>query len=396
MMSYSQHKMESVLFANNRPEQTYERIGAANYVLTTVTKPTSSEDSYATTVTSPLATLKQQTLPSQWPTTCDFTTEAIASIEVDTVEEVFDVQIEHTENFIANGVVSHNTRWHEDDLAGRLLEEDKLETDPDYKWHVIKLPAICEGNDPEDYPIRREIGEALCPELHPITQLRNFEKTLGSYFSALYQQRPAPAAGDIWKKAWFCEDGDENKPFRRVAKYPHPAHKITQMWDAALETKQRNDYSAMVEGYNDGEGHIYVCAMVNEKLEFPALISRMREEGERYEGHRDVEICIEDKASGKPARQQLKLQGIPIIEVPSGTTDKTVRAKSVSHYGEGGFVVFVDLPGNCNDELIYQLLVFDNGRWDDLHDAFVHLLRRITGKSAKWDVNTIREMISSI
>jgi predicted phage terminase large subunit-like protein len=320
-------------------------------------------------------------------------TKVTSITELPEEEEVYDLSIEGTENFVANGLITHNTRWHEDDLAGRLLEEDKLETDPEYKWTVISLPALCEGNDPPDYPITRTHGEALCPELHPLSQLRNLEKVVGSYFPALYQQRPAPAEGDVWKKAWFCEDGKEDKPIRRIAKFPE-GFKRTQVWDTALDTKERNDYTAMVEGFNDNQGNIYVCASVNEKLEFPALITRMRTEMEKVDG--PVEVCIEDKASGKPARQQLRLQGIPIIEVPSGTVDKRVRAKSVSHYGESGMITFVDLPGNCNDELIYQLLIFDNGRHDDLHDAFVHLLRRVTGRATSWDSDTIKEIMESV
>ncbi len=285
------------------------------------------------------------------------------------------------------------TRWHEDDLAGRLLEQDKEETDPDFKWTVVSLPAIGEGNDPADYPVQRKEGEALCEALHPISQLRNFEKVMGTYFSALYQQRPAPAEGDVWKKAWFCEEKDENKPFRMRGNFPS-GYKRTQVWDAALDTKERNDFSAMVEGFNDGEGNIYVCAMVNEKMEFPDLIARMRSEMERVDGY--VDVCIEDKASGKPARQQLRSLGIPIIEVPSGTIDKRARAKSVSHYAESGFVTFVNLPGNCNNELIHQLLIFDNGRYDDLHDSFVHLLRRVTNVSKGWSEETIKGLVEGV
>jgi predicted phage terminase large subunit-like protein len=292
------------------------------------------------------------------------------------------------------------THWNEDDLAGRLIAQDVDELDPMYKWTVVRLPAIYEGTDPEDYPIKRkmvnidgrEVGEALCEQLHPLRQLLNFQRVMGHMFSAGYQQRPAPLEGKIWKKAWFCEGQDSANPLRTVNKFPTNV-KITQMWDTALDTKERNDPSAMVEGCMV-EGNIYVAAMVNEKMEFPELIQRMRTESERVNSV--VEICVEDKANAKPARQQLKLKGIPLIEVPSGTVDKVVRAKSVSHYGESGFVIFVNLPGNCNDDLLYQLLIFDNGRHDDLHDAFVHLLRRLTATSTGWDSETLQALAESL
>jgi predicted phage terminase large subunit-like protein len=286
------------------------------------------------------------------------------------------------------------THWHEDDLAGRLMERDEEEDDPDYKWTIVKLPAICEGNDPEDYPVKREIGDALCPELHPIKQLRNIEKTMGTMFAAGYQQRPAPEEGDIWKKSWFCVDQDPEKPIRRVHNFPERI-KRTQMWDTSLETKERNDPNAMIEGCKGDDGFYYVAAMVNEKMEFPQLVTRMRTEMERVG---NVEVCAEDKAAAKPARQTLKTLGIPLIEVPSGTLDKVVKARSVSHYAEGGggLIRFVDLPGNCNDELLYQLLIFPNGKHDDLHDAFVLYLRRATGKSEGWDDDTLKDIVKSL
>jgi predicted phage terminase large subunit-like protein len=280
------------------------------------------------------------------------------------------------------------TRWHEDDLAGRLLDTNQVDTE--YEWHVVRLPALSEGNDPEDYPERRELGEVLCPELHPKEQILEIQRHQGSSFAALYQQRPAPASGEVWQKKWFTENRDDDSEIRKVPKFPD-GKKITQVWDLALETNQRNDFSAMVEGCMDEEGNIYISAMVNERMTFPEIVRRMRVENERlrYGG----EICVEDKASGKPARQQLKLQGVPVIEVPAGTTDKKARANSVTHYAEGGNIYFVDQPGNLNHELLSQLLVFDNGRWDDLHDAFVHLLRRLTNKARRWDAKTIQKLM---
>jgi predicted phage terminase large subunit-like protein len=299
----------------------------------------------------------------------------------------------YTRQQIETPIIIIQTRWHEDDLSGHLLAENDRIEDPQYKWTVISLPAIAEGTDPEDYPVQREVGDALCPQLHPIEQLKEIQRVQGNDFSALYQQRPAPAEGDIWKKAWFCEDKDINRPFKTVNSFPY-GKKITQMWDTSLDTKQRNDPSAMVEGCMGDDGNIYVAAMVNDKLEFPQLVQRMRLEMERI--GENVEICAEDKASAKPARQQIKLLGIPMIEVPAGTVDKTVRAKSVSHYGEAGHIIFVNAKGNCNHILIDQLLMFPNGKHDDLHDAFVHLLRRVTGRSVGWDSETLRELAESM
>jgi hypothetical protein len=88
------------------------------------------------------------------------------------------------------------TRWHEDDLAGWLLNED--EQDSVEPWHIVDLPAIFEGAR-HDYPANctvepdwREPGEALCPERYPVERLERIRQTVGdSWWEALYQQRPS-------------------------------------------------------------------------------------------------------------------------------------------------------------------------------------------------------------
>jgi predicted phage terminase large subunit-like protein len=387
MIGYSRLRTENVLFVNNHPETMFGRTGQENFALTIATELIEFEPYYATTVISPLATQRteQTLLPLQ--NTSAFTTTGIESITPDGIEEVFDLQVDRTENFIANGLVSHNTRWHEDDLAGRLLERNPIGTD--LEWTVIRLPALCEGNDPEDYPVKREFDEPLCPDLHPYSQLMDFKETMQSSFAALYQQRPTPSEGEVWKKAWFNEEGKDDTPLRVVPKFPNGA-KLTQVWDTALETKESNDFSAMVEGCMDDLGNIYIAAMVNERLDFPSLARRMRQEYDRIDGG---DLCVEDKASGKPARQQLKREGIPVIEIPAGTKDKEARAKSVTQYAEGGKIYFVMQPGNCNDILLQQLVTFPNGRWDDLHDAFVHILRRLSSRAQRWSKNDIRKLM---
>ncbi|HHO9984375.1 TPA: hypothetical protein ACRZH7_004595, partial [Escherichia coli] len=72
---------------------------------------------------------------------------------------MFDVQIDRTENFIANGLVSHNTRWHEDDLAGRLIQHDLRQTPENRLWRVVNIPAVAEEGVPD--ALGRQPGEAL-------------------------------------------------------------------------------------------------------------------------------------------------------------------------------------------------------------------------------------------
>lgn len=85
------------------------------------------------------------------------------------------------------------TRWHEDDLAGRALNHSN--------WHVISLPAIAEGND----PLKRKVGKPLWDDDYGYgQQLLELQKnTPARTWSALYQQRPAPEDGDYFKLEWL-------------------------------------------------------------------------------------------------------------------------------------------------------------------------------------------------
>lgn len=280
------------------------------------------------------------------------------------------------------------TRWHEDDLAGRILESNQIGTDNE--WIVVSLPALCEGTDPIDFPERqievvlddgRKCGEALCPERFDEEELLAIKETMGSSFDSLYQQRPTPEQGFIFKKDWFRNS---------VARFPQKA-RITQVWDTAMEKGERNDFSALVEGFRDPDsGTIYVAAMDNTRYDFPELARAMRQHRDRVGGN--TELAVEDKANGKPARQQLRLQGIPVIEIPAGTKDKEVRARSITNYCEANMIVLVNLQGNLNATLVNQLLSFPFGSKDDLVDAFVHLIRRLTGNGQKWSEEKLRQI----
>lgn len=85
------------------------------------------------------------------------------------------------------------TRWHEDDLAGRLLEQDgKIEDGG--QWDVLSMPAI------------NEQGNALWPEWYPVPVLERIKATVGPReWSALYQQRPQPDEGTYFRREWFAE-----------------------------------------------------------------------------------------------------------------------------------------------------------------------------------------------
>ncbi|MGZ7287370.1 hypothetical protein ACXWQ3_09290, partial [Streptococcus pyogenes] len=108
------------------------------------------------------------------------------------------VQIDRTENFIANGLVSHNTRWHEDDLAGRLIQHDLRQTPENRLWRVVNIPAVAEEGVPD--ALGRQPGEALVSARG--RSRRDFEtirRSVGErVWTALYQGVPTPTTGGLF------------------------------------------------------------------------------------------------------------------------------------------------------------------------------------------------------
>src|SRR4030095_639396 len=105
------------------------------------------------------------------------------------------------------------TRWHEDDLIGRLLGGDDSS-----RWTLGHLPAVAEYDD----PLGREEGQALCPERYDERALEDIRKVLGNSFHALYQGRPVPLAGEMFQRGWF----------EVVDKAPEDARRV-RFWDKA-------------------------------------------------------------------------------------------------------------------------------------------------------------------
>ena len=121
------------------------------------------------------------------------------------------------------------TRWHEDDLCGRLLNPEYCDVED---WTILKLSALAEDED--DLLGRRE-GEPLWPEHGYDKEWMEKQKgKIGSYsFAGLYQQRPAPAEGGILKRSWF--------QFYEVL--PEAGTQV-QSWDCTFKDGDNHDFVA--------------------------------------------------------------------------------------------------------------------------------------------------------
>ena len=143
------------------------------------------------------------------------------------------------------------TRWHEADLAGWLLKEHSSEG-----WKVISLPAIAETDD-EGW---RNIGDALGPEKFPLETLARIKEAIGSSaWASLYQQRPAPEQGRIFRKDWW-----------RTYTEPPKYGRLVFSLDTAFKATQSADYSVLQVWAETDHGYALLHTW-RERAEFPEL-----------------------------------------------------------------------------------------------------------------------------
>ena len=242
------------------------------------------------------------------------------------------------------------TRWHQDDLVGRLLRQAKEDPNAD-QWKVLKFSAIIEG-------------QALWSERYPIDVLKKIQSSIGGRaFESLYQCNPTAAEGQIIKREWW-------KYFREPPQFERTIHS----WDTAFKDKTLNDYS-VCSVWGEAQNGYYLLDMWRDKVEFPEL---KRVAVALYE--RDIPnlVLVEDKASGQSLIQELQRNTkIPILPVKVDI-NKVARANSVTPLIEAGRVF---LPENAPwlFDYIEELSAFPNAEHDDQVDSTTQALSFMRG-----------------
>lgn len=255
------------------------------------------------------------------------------------------------------------TRWHDDDLAGRLLKEM---AEGGEHWDVVSLPAIAEDND----PLKRKPGEALCPERYDIAALEARRKKLGAYsFAALFQQRPVPVEGALFKRAWF-----ENKI---VDKSPEGL-RWARGYDLAVSQKTSADYTASFRCAYDTKGNLYIADGFRKRIEFPEqqryVIKRMVDEKATQHG---IEKALHGEALVQSIRRVPAVRSIPLKAVKVDT-DKYTRALAWANLAEEGKVYLV--RGGWNGDFLDEVCRF-TGK-GDTHDDQVDAVSIAVGMLA--------------
>lgn len=246
------------------------------------------------------------------------------------------------------------TRWHHDDLAGRILKNESE------KWRVIRLPALAEEND----PIGRAPGEALWPERFPVEDLEPFRKS-DRWWNALYQQQPLTAEGNIVRRDWFKVIDAIPDGFRHKAR----------AWDLAATASAKADFlcGTKIERVND---MFIITDVARSRINASEVIGRIKAVAQQDSPSVQVGVEQEPGASGKitVAHIAAELAGYRIIPLsPSGS--KEYRALPFLDQARAGNVYL--LRGPWNDNYLSEIESFPVGEKDDQVDTSAYAFNMI-------------------
>lgn len=380
--NFSLLKTEDARSAVSCRQQMFVPTGAANYASITTTNREELEGCSATTAISCLGTERLKERYSRALNTYEIDSDTIIEIVAAGREDVFDIQVDDTENFIANGLISHNTRWHEDDLVGMI---DRMEVAGGEHWERLNLPAIAEEND----PMGRAPGAPLWPARWPMESLVKIKAAIGSYFwSALYGQRPAPPEGNYFKRAWF-EIIDANRVPRDLD--------CVRSWDLAATASGENgnddpDWLVGCKMGVDPSGVYYIQHVRREQVSARGVEVSITQQAS-IDNECRIRIEQEGAASGKIVGSYFTrlLDGYDARFVPVPRSSKFTRSGPFNAACERGDVKLV--AGAWVDVFLDELAAFPNGSHDDQVDAAVGAYTELSGGVREWTQNDWQKVL---
>lgn len=257
------------------------------------------------------------------------------------------------------GIVLVMTRWSQGDLAGRLMDEE-----PD-EWTVLNLPALAEDDD----PLGRRRGEPLWPEKFPVHELEKIRATQGpTWFAAMYQGRPVPEGGAVFKREYFKYAVDEPDAWvlqdtngtRRV---PKADCSVYHTMDTAATEKELSDYTVIATWALTPQRDLILTDLVRVRVE--AALHRNLVLGVLAR-HGGV-VYVEQVTFGLVLIQTLRNEGVPIRGLKADR-DKVSRSRVAEAAYSVGKVYHVR-NAQWLPDAERELLDFPNGAHDDIADA---------------------------
>lgn len=253
------------------------------------------------------------------------------------------------------GVIVMCTRWHTDDLIGRLIRH--MNDGSGDKFTVINYPAIAEHDEPH-----RKAGEALHPERFSLERLQSIRQTIGSRdWSALYQQKPVPEGGAVFKLDLFNKWNDKT--------LPPSFDNVLGSWDMTFKDTKASDY-VVGQIWAQKDNSFYLLDEVRGQWDFSKTLEMFILMANKW---RNVNRwLIEDKANGSAILSVLKkhINGLtPITPKES----KLERAYAVQPLVESG-QVYIPSSASWLAGFEDEFLNFPAGAHDDQVDSFTQAL----------------------
>lgn len=244
------------------------------------------------------------------------------------------------------------TRWHEDDLQGRLLNE---EYGKPLNWRVYNFPLEAEEND----ILGRKPGEPLWPERYGYSFIEE-RKRYPSSFNALYQGRPTSQEGNILKRDWW----------KYYDKLPQMAIEIMSV-DATFKDEDDSDFVA-IQVWGKTGANMYLIDNMKAQMNFPTTLQAIRNMKKKHP--KVSSILVEDKANGPAIISMLRNEIGGIIAVnPQG--GKVARVNAVSPHIESGNT-FIPHDAEWIHDFVEECASFPKGKHDDQVDAMSQALNR--------------------
>jgi predicted phage terminase large subunit-like protein len=267
------------------------------------------------------------------------------------------------------------TRWHSDDLIGRLV---KLFPG---RWENIVFPAIAEEGDPLNAIIGRKPGEALFPDRYDIKSLMETKEELGSvYFDALYQQKPVDESKRLADGSWL----------KLSAEIPHPSRlRSIRMWDLAA-TQGGGDFTVgSLCGYARDTDMFFIMNIVRRQLSPHSVEDLVRQTAISDGTGTEIGIEQEPGSAGLALVEHYARNVVPEFRVTPFpvTKNKIVRAQPLLAGAEAGKVILA--IASWNKEYIDEFNEFP-GDFDDQIDTTSAAFTKLTGKkffTASWGRN---------
>jgi predicted phage terminase large subunit-like protein len=251
------------------------------------------------------------------------------------------------------------TRWHSDDLAGRLLnqeyEDDIQEKE---KWEYLNLPVYANKNDPAG----RVEGELLWENRYDKVAIEALKKDITDYWwNAKFLGRPIQKGKElVAPEQW------------RYNEYMPNCRHIIQSWDTAFKDNDWNSYTVCTTMGMFESGY-QIIDMMRERLTYPLLKKRLKEQ---YSMHKPDLVLIEDKASGQDLINELNYETpIPILPIKiEHSMTKETRATLATPLFEAGKVYL--LKGDPhNKDIISEFAEFPYGAFNDIVDSITQGLK---------------------